>query len=135
MIRRLADEHHRTHGTAVDLQFNGFLTAPGLPSEVQLALYRIAQEALTNVARHARAGTVSLVVRRLDQRVNLIIEDDGVGLDATQQTPSAGLRNIAERVELLGGRFTLESSPGTGTALYVEVPLGGPHVEDQGSAR
>lgn len=135
VVRRLADEHQRTHRTTVDVVFNGLLTPPELPTEVQVALYRIVQEALTNIARHARAEAVSILVRRADGTVNMIIEDDGAGMDVSAKSAGAGLRNIAERIALLRGKFTLESAAEMGTALYVEIPIGGPDGEDQGADR
>ena len=125
VVRRLAEEHQRTHRMTVDVEFNGLLTPPELATEVQVALYRIVQEALTNVARHARANTVSILVRRVEGTVSMIIEDNGAGMDAAAKCEGAGLRNIAERIAILRGKFTLESSAQMGTALYVEIPIGG----------
>ena len=85
------------------------------------------QEALTNVLKHARASTVSVSVEQRAEEVRVIIEDDGVGFDGEAElTPAAkprlGLSGIRERLSLLRGSFTLETSPGSGTTLYVCIP-------------
>lgn len=134
-VRRLADDHHRNHNVQVDVVFNGLLAGPELPTTVQVALYRIVQEALTNSARHARARTVAILVRRSGGKLNLIIEDDGAGMDPATKSQGSGLRNIAERIALLRGKFTLESSAGLGTALFVEIPLGGADGQNQSPHR
>lgn len=98
-----------------------------LPPAVETALYRIVQEALTNVARHARGATqVSLVLERRKEEISLIVEDDGSGFDAqsVDYTRHLGLLGMRERAELLGGSFTLESTPGRGTTIFVRIPLG-----------
>jgi signal transduction histidine kinase len=95
-----------------------------LPPEVETALYRIVQESLTNVVKHAHASTVSIVLARGDDSVSLVVEDDGVGFDP--ETPSEGgigLVGMQERVALLGGRLSIESRPGAGTTFQAEVPL------------
>ncbi|WP_412758515.1 ATP-binding protein [Methylobacterium radiotolerans] len=98
-----------------------------LPAAVETAIYRIVQEALTNVLKHARASTVSVSVERRADEVRVIIEDDGVGFDGeAEPTPAAkprlGLSGIRERLSLLRGSLTLETSPGSGTTLYVCIP-------------
>jgi signal transduction histidine kinase len=94
-----------------------------LPSEVETALYRIVQEALTNIAKHARATTVSVLVARKSGSVTAVIEDDGVGFSPEEPGEGLGLVGMRERVELLGGRLALESRPGAGTTVAAEVPL------------
>lgn len=94
-----------------------------LPAPVETALYRIIQEALTNVARHACARNVSVLLERRDQRVRAIVEDDGLGFDLTEAaaTGRLGIYGMRERAELLGGTLTIESAPGQGTSIFVEV--------------
>jgi len=95
-----------------------------LPPEVETALYRIVQESLTNVVKHAHAATVSIVLARGDDSVSLVVEDDGVGFDpATPSEGGIGLVGMQERVALLGGRLSIESRPGAGTTFQAEVPL------------
>ncbi|WP_459931309.1 ATP-binding protein [Desulfosporosinus burensis] len=101
-----------------------------LPSEVETTLYRIVQEALTNVAKYAKARNVSIVLEIRPEGVNLIIEDDGVGFDVeqvlserNQGRQNLGLAGMQERSALFGGTFEIESEPGRGTTLYVRLPL------------
>ncbi len=95
-----------------------------LVRDVEISLYRIVQETLTNVIRHAHARTVGILLERVQNSVKLFIEDDGVGfsLDAVEQKDRLGLVGIRERAEMLGGSLTIESSPGKGTSIIVEVP-------------
>ncbi len=96
-----------------------------LSPEVETALYRIAQEALTNAIRHSGARKVSLVVERRERQILMVVEDDGGGFDveAANRSGRLGLSGIRERAEMLGGTLLVESSPGSGTILVVEVPL------------
>jgi two-component system, NarL family, sensor histidine kinase DevS len=95
-----------------------------LPEEVETALYRIVQEALTNVIKHANAQTVSVVLTRKGDRVAAVIEDDGRGFDpGTGRDEGLGLVGMRERIGLVDGRLSVESGPGRGTTIAVEVPL------------
>jgi signal transduction histidine kinase len=96
-----------------------------LPAPVEQALYRIAQEALNNTLKHARARRVSVTLRHMGARVVLELSDDGAGFDpaAASQAGRLGLRGIAERVAQLDGRVQIDSAPGKGTRLRVELPL------------
>ena len=99
-----------------------------LPLPVEAALYRVAQEALNNVIRHASAKQATIQLVTLRDEVRLTVEDDGKGFDTSQCYPRDGhygLVGINERVKLLGGTMRLESSPGTGTRIEVTVPLEG----------
>lgn len=94
-----------------------------LPGPVEQALYRIAQEALNNALRHARARELTVRLLRDDRHFTLEIQDDGVGFEPAQALGGGGLglRGIAERIAQLRGSFTLQSAPGVGTVLRVEV--------------
>ncbi|MBC7235822.1 MAG: PAS domain S-box protein [Chloroflexi bacterium] len=115
-------------GIPIDLEVSA-LPEIRLPHRVEIALYRIVQEALTNIARHAQASQVTVQLTYRADRVTLRIEDDGQGFDLHQvasREPWArgtGLLNIEERVSCLGGRFSILSHPGGGTRLVVEIPL------------
>jgi signal transduction histidine kinase len=102
-------------------------TARPPPAEVEEALLRIGQEALANVRRHAAAARVTLTLSYLDDAVTLDVHDDGVGFDHAATAAAAGaglgLRAMAERVAALGGRLAVESAPGEGTTIAVEVPV------------
>lgn len=95
-----------------------------LPARVEAGLYRIAQESLTNVVRHAQAQAVAVKLSLTPDRVVLSLEDDGIGFDPAQ-TPAKGygLIGLNERAHLLGGALRLRSAPGAGTRVEVELPL------------
>jgi len=109
--------------TRIDVDFVASLTGEQLPGEVATALYRIVQEALTNVVKHASASGVSILLTRKNGAVALVIEDDGVGFDAARPADGFGLQGMRERVELLGGALRVETREGAGTTVAVEVPL------------
>ncbi|HFQ93053.1 MAG TPA: sensor histidine kinase, partial [Anaerolineae bacterium] len=95
-----------------------------LPLDVEHSLYRVAQEALNNIARHAQAGRVSIILDYGDTAVQLQISDNGAGFDPAQQkSGSSGLKNMAERVAEADGRLTIESQPGQGTVVAAQIPL------------
>jgi PAS domain S-box-containing protein len=100
-----------------------------LPSSVETATYRIVQEALTNVAKHAQATQVSVILERRDRSLRVIVEDNGRGFDADAlMKPSLadnrlGLLGMRERVALLGGSLVVESEAGGPTSIYVDVPV------------
>lgn len=112
----------------VDLQVLG-LDSERLVPEMETALYRIAQEALSNVARHSQARSVSVLLESRDTSVVLIVEDDGVGFDVRglmgrpPYDGNLGLLGMRERASLVGGTLTIESTPGTGTAVFAEMPV------------
>jgi signal transduction histidine kinase len=96
-----------------------------LPGEIETALYRIVQEALTNIARHAQAKSASILIEKHGETVRAIVEDDGVGFDVStnQGERHLGLLGMRERAELLGGTLTIESTPERGTSVFIEIPL------------
>src|SRR5215204_3114865 len=109
--------------TSVDVHVETMLGDARLSEELETALYRIVQEALTNVVKHANARTVSVVLTRKDDRVVVVVEDDGQGFDPlTKREDGLGLVGMKERIELVDGRLTLESGSGQGTTIAVEVP-------------
>ena len=107
-----------------------------LTSEVETVLYRVTQEALTNIAKHARAGNVDILLERRSDHVSLIIEDDGIGFDAEKAFATVptglGLIGMRERASLVGGTLEIESHPGNGATIVVRIraPLG-PKREEQ----
>jgi two-component system, NarL family, sensor histidine kinase UhpB len=94
-----------------------------LAPDVESALYRIAQEALTNVAKHARAGNVEVILERRQDHVLLIVEDDGVGFEgsAGESGQGFGLMGMHERAALVGASLQIESTPGQGTTILVRM--------------
>jgi signal transduction histidine kinase len=121
-LERLA--HGFSESTGIQLDLESALLPERLPPQTETALYRIAQEALTNIVNHARASRVSIVLARRSSSVTVVIEDDGVGFDVASARPDGlGLLGMRERVALLGGRLTIESTRGAGTTCIAEVPL------------
>jgi signal transduction histidine kinase len=97
---------------------------PDLSMEIKYTLYRIAQEALHNIVKHARAHCVTLHLAREDQEISLLIEDDGRGFDAKQTFPGHfGICSMQERAAKVGGSLTLKSEPNQGTCVQVRLPL------------
>lgn len=95
-----------------------------LPEMVESSIYRICQEAITNIVRHSAASTASFDLYVNDNTVHLIIQDDGKGMSMTSTTFNGiGMINMRERAELLGGTFLVESSPDKGTDIIVEIPI------------
>jgi signal transduction histidine kinase len=111
-------------GGTLDVQVETRLGAERLLPEVETAVYRIAQEGLNNVIKHAAAQRVSIVVTRAAERLMVVIEDDGAGFDAgAVPGEGLGLLGMRERVQLLDGSLTIDAQPGLGTTLVVELPL------------
>jgi signal transduction histidine kinase len=115
-------------GITVDFSVIG-AEASRLTREVETTLYRVVQESLTNVARHSGAHKASVLLKFNEKNIVAIIEDNGVGFDlkdiktAQVKLNRLGLYGMEERVSLVGGTLTIESKPGEGTILYVEIPM------------
>jgi signal transduction histidine kinase len=119
-------EHYRVEGN-----YSGTLLQK-LPGEVEIALYRIVQEALTNVAKHAHATRADVLLETRGDTVVLVVEDDGVGFDVEHSDTSErgiGVMGMRERAELIGAEFQLESRPGGGTSVYVRYTPGRTHQD------
>jgi two-component system, NarL family, sensor histidine kinase UhpB len=108
-------------GISAHLHTSG-LWGDRLPSEAETTLYRIAQEALTNVAKHSQAGIVEVILERRADHVLLIVEDDGVGFDPGETRPQGfGLVGMHERAALVGANLQIESAVGQGTTVLVRM--------------
>ena len=123
-LERLAQDITARGDTTVALASDGLVEAR-LPSEVETVVYRVVQEALTNVTRHAGAATASITVIVAGGRVRALVEDDGIGFDtgAAPTRGHLGLKGMAERADLVGGTVGLSSTPGSGTTILLELPL------------
>ncbi len=119
-LERLRDTFSEQTGMRVDLESQ---IGGRLPSDVETALYRIVQEALTNIVKHAQASSVSIVLARTNRAVTAVIEDDGRGFSPDERVDGLGLLGMGERLALLGGKLKIESSPGAGATIVAEVPL------------
>jgi len=147
-LRWFVETRLQPHGLKVELEAEEFRQR--LPAEMETALYRVFQEGLSNVVRHARARHVQIRLAADATRFTGRIRDDGCGFDpqsvqgADAEGRGLGLLGMQERIELLGGQFTIDSAPGRGTELRIEIPLGeagtlltnrraGPPVHDAGT--
>jgi len=128
VLEGLIIQHEEFTGCRVNFQVAGEIPRVTLPAKI--ALYRILQEALSNVYRHAGVEGAQVRLSAEDRRVRLEVVDDGrgfnppplIGPEATEREEHIGLRGMRERVSLVGGLFMVESSPGAGTRIVVEVP-------------
>jgi signal transduction histidine kinase len=121
-LREHLAQCQREHGLASELAAD---VPKRLPPAVETALFRIVQEAVNNVLRHAQAQHVRVALIRVDNQVRLDVTDDGQGFDAQLPRPGRqiGLWSMRERVEQLGGKFEVSSAPGQGTTVSAVVPL------------
>jgi PAS domain S-box-containing protein len=137
-LRRLGEEFQKNTGVTVEIETDHL--SKRLSAPIEVSLFRIVQEALTNVHKHAQAHRVNIAIKREDEQVALSVQDDGVGFEqqATRSSASGdmlleggwtipyghfGLLGIQERAMQLGGRLQITSAPGQGTTLRVELPL------------
>ncbi len=108
----------------VEADFEAVSAGQPLPPRVEIALYRVAQEALNNVARHAEAERVSVKLSATPEEIKLTVEDDGGGFETLDAAGNRhGLTGMSERANLLGGKLEVRSSPGEGTRVGVTIPL------------
>jgi two-component system sensor histidine kinase DegS len=114
-------------GPSMTIETRGIAAGERLPDEIELGLYRIAQEAVSNARRHSAATAVRLALERVKGRAVLVVADDGHGFVPRRIGPAVGagegIPGMRERTETLGGELSIESSPGAGTRVTVSVPL------------
>jgi signal transduction histidine kinase len=124
--QKYIENYSRQYGLPVDIDFAG-LSRERFRPEVEIALYRILQEALTNIVKHAQAGQVRVSLTKTRGRLSLSVADNGVGFDpaAVQSGGGAclGIHGMRERMATLGGAFSIRSAPGGGTTILAEAPL------------
>jgi two-component system sensor histidine kinase UhpB len=121
-LRSYCEEFGALAGLKIELRIEGEFE--GVSKDAALCLFRVAQEALRNVAKHARVSEASVELRRAEGALTLRISDQGVGMEMGAGAPKAGLGllNIQERARLVGGKAEIRSAPGQGTTITVEVP-------------
>jgi signal transduction histidine kinase len=123
-LRLMGDEFSRRSGIVVETRLPA--TDPPIGDDAALAVYRITQEALANVARHARARRVTIELHTGDGRLSLVVVDDGRGFDPPRSPGQGlGLLSMGERARLADGRFAIDSAVGAGTRIEVSLPAGG----------
>lgn len=120
--------------TGIRTSLTAFSGVEALSSAKRTALYRVAQEALTNVARHARAARVDVILQKLRNAIQMQVWDDGKSFDAerilhARKIRRMGLLGMRERIEMVGGTFTVESAPGKGTSIQARIPFRGGREE------
>ena len=118
-----------TKKTGIHVSLTAFAEVEKLDGTKLTMLYRVALEALTNVARHAQASRVEMILRKLPNAVGMEIKDNGISFDVEQvlhakKNKRLGLLGMRERVEMIGGKFTVKSAPGHGTTIQAQIPLG-----------
>ena len=125
-LSHFVDEWSEHYGVTAKFQSAGTVTGL-LPPQAEIAFYRIAQEALNNVGKHAHATRVDIVLEVRDSSVVMVLEDDGVGFDVADRQAGEkgfGISSMHERAMLIGGTLDIESSPGRGTTVYLRCPVG-----------
>ena len=123
-IEHLAQQVSGRHGIAVETDMalgatDGGAPAPHLDPDTETAIYRVVQEALTNVVKHAGASHVTIGVRPREEGVDIVVSDDGAGFDPDAPREGFGIAGMHERVELANGTFAIASRPGAGTSVHV----------------
>ena len=119
-MRSFADDHVAHSNLEYTLEIED-----GMPHrpEIETVVFRIYQELVTNVIRHAEAGQLSIQLYERDGHIVLDVEDDGRGFDADAKTGRAGVAGMRERAALVNGTITFDSEPGMGTHVVLEIPL------------
>lgn len=127
-LRALAAEWSTRFDIVLDLQISGEVTR--VPSDIEIVVYRVVQEALTNILKHARAKNVSLLIDRRATELRIIVEDDGIGFNPIPPEPAGhplpvrlGLSGMRERLSLISGAMTIESEPNAGTTIFIAISL------------
>ncbi|MGB7749485.1 MAG: sensor histidine kinase, partial [Verrucomicrobiia bacterium] len=123
-----------TARTGVRVHLTAFAAVERLDAAKRTVLFRVAQEALTNVARHARASRVEVTIQKLPGGIGLKIKDDGKSFNVERTLHAnggkrLGLLGMRERLEMVGGKFTVESAPGKGTTIFAQIPPGNGRAE------
>jgi signal transduction histidine kinase len=122
-IRHQCEATRLRTGAIVTCEIGALPSNESLPPGVHLALFRVCQEALSNAARHSRASHVRVALERRGARLELTVEDDGLGFDVAADSNGMGLRNIRQRIDEFSGDTHVRSDRGTGTTIFVSVPF------------
>ncbi len=127
-LERMVSDWSERFGIPCRMETDG-LDDSKLPADVAIGIYRIVQEALTNIAKHAKATRAKVTMQRQDGRLQVIVQDNGVGFDVASvlrrpdETKRLGLVGMMERAAMLSGKLTVESKPKRGTKVVLEVPI------------
>jgi PAS domain S-box-containing protein len=123
-LTSLIESTKQRSGLQAHFKIIGSMESAILTDEIETSIYRIVQESITNVLRHANATYVDVILEWQDEKILIVIEDDGAGMDIqkARETGRLGLVGMQERAEMLGGRLLIDSTPQVGTTLVVEIP-------------
>lgn len=126
------------HETGVIVELETLGNISNLESAFEIVIFRIIQEALNNIQKHANANTVTIVLEGTKKRLNLMVFDDGIGFDVNLvsgrgnfSSSGYGLISMKERAELINGKLEIKSSPGMGTKIYLSIPLGEEEINNE----
>lgn len=122
LLDQLQEEYHKRKEFEIEISVYPENMLQSITQEQKYQLYRIMQEVLGNISKHAQARFVSINITQLTNSVSLIIEDDGVGFDTRKQASGIGLKNIEERITLLRGTLKIDSHVEKGSTLLIEIP-------------
>lgn len=121
-LEQLVNNFRRRNRMDVEFMCSGLEQSPPLGPQVPTAVYRVVQEALTNIGRHSNARSASVFLNRTDERLRAIVEDDGCGFVVDHFSTSIGLLGMRERLQIVGGTLSVESCVGRGTTIVAEIP-------------
>ncbi|MBB4808278.1 signal transduction histidine kinase [Chryseobacterium defluvii] len=122
LLYQLQQEYHKRESIELEILIYPENLLKNITAEQKHQLYRIVQEALTNISKHAKATFVTINITQYSNGISVIIEDDGIGFDTQEQAKGIGLKNIEERVTLLRGTLTIDSHIGKGSSILIEIP-------------
>ena len=127
-VRKYVEEFENTFPVKVEYKTSGFSENTKLLSSLEIGLYRVIQEAFTNIIKHAKADKVNITLQKKKSDLILTITDDGVGFDmdkikTTSGRKPIGLFGMQERIYILGGKFNIKSDINKGTEIYIKVPI------------
>jgi signal transduction histidine kinase len=117
--------------TGIEVVFRNSVDSCTLSSEIELTIYRIIQEALTNVSKYAEAGHVAITIGGGSDRFLMSIRDDGIGIDMAAKRNGLGILGMGERIRLLGGTLSIQGDKGKGTSILVRIPLTASEMEEK----
>ena len=120
-IQQMLTDYISVH-RKVSSHFENFVDEK-IPTQIKETLYRIAQEQLVNIEKHAAASHITITIKGFEKTVSMEIKDDGIGFDMAEKNKGIGLDNIQHRAESYGGTVSVTSSPGNGCVLKVDMPL------------
>ncbi len=124
LVAALEDLAERVrHSAEIELVTDLRIDAARLDAELETVVYRLVQEALTNIVKHSHAGRIDLQIQGREGRLDVLVSDDGQGFDPVGRHSGFGLTGMRERVELAGGELQIESRTGAGTRVMASVPL------------